>query len=233
MLNRERLAALALVVCGHIGLVVLLVRAMAPPAPAPQPGREPMLLLEFYHAATPVPAPAPPDERPADADSPRPASPPEPRIAPPASRRTPPRPMTAIIESPQLDEGPAPEPADSPPVVDLFQRPVPEAPPQGFGRRDQPRLREPTRPRIAGEAPPSAPMQGLRVRQLGARAVLHGVGALIGGGPDAPVEGPCGMRLNGRPDNLGPFPPNWSGCEPARDAGQYDGRVELPPDLVR
>lgn len=126
-----------------------------------------------------------------------------------------------------------PEPATTriPGHEDPFHRPREDAPPQGFGRRDQAALPDARRPQVPGARPPGAPLQGLRAQApLDVRSVVEMVGGLIGGGPNAPVEAPCGGRISGQTSIAGGASPAWNsryGCSDG--AAGYDGRVALPP----
>lgn len=225
MRERGQWLILAGVVLGHAGLLALLVRAMVPWQPAPAPERPPEVVSWIEFDAQP----------PSSEPEPVQALPPR-EVRAPVARR-PGRTMAPVpameavfIEAPS---GAPPEPATGriPGHQDPFHRPREEAPPQGFGRRDQAALPDARRPQAPGARPPGAPLQGLRARPpLDTRSVVEMVGGLIGGGPNAPVEAPCGGRISGQTSIAGGASPAWNsryGCSDG--AGGYDGRVALPP----
>lgn len=228
MRERGQWWILAGVVMGHAGLLALLVRAMVPwqPALAPERPTEVVSWIEFDAPPPAVPAPEP------EAIGTLP--PREVRaLAPrrPGRTRAPAPAMEAVFV-----EAPPEAPQESAPLripahEDPFHRPRDDAPPQGFGRRDQAALPDARRPRVPGARPPGAPLQGLRARApLDTRSVVELVGGLIGGGPNAPVEAPCGGRISGQTSIAGGASPAWNsryGCSDG--AGDYDGRVALPP----
>ncbi len=227
--QRERVAAFALVVVGHLAMGWLLATAMRPPVFPPPVGDEVVMYLEF------LPPPAPVDE---------PETQPPPKTEAPAWREPPPPvrslprhdapPMQAVFV-------PAPEPApDQPrelvaPERDPFHRP-PAPADQRFGRQVPEPHRNPGLPRIAGERPVDAPLQELRAQpRIGAKEIV-GLAAIFGGGPDAPVEAPCGGRVNSDVVGNGAFSPNWRrdyGCGDNKDSAGFTGKVELPPGTAR
>lgn len=229
MLERGRLWIAVTVFVGHALAVLLLVRAMRPEWPLPLAAEESMLLIDFSLSADdesgPEPEPEPAAETAAASGDAAPTLPA--RTVRPRERA--PAPMQAVIATP--DE---PEPAQwrLPPSADPFARPAAPASAPGFGRREQPRLPSVTRPRIAGEAPvnPVIPEQPMHRTSPG--GILQAVGGFIGGGPNAPMELPCGGRLNGGGNVGQAFSPAWNkhyGCADDRDPAVYNGRVELPP----
>lgn len=230
MRDRGQWLILAGVVLGHAGLLALLVRAMVPWQPSPVDDRplEVVSWIEFE----PAPSPADTDVEPVAAPAPVDALPPREVVAPRERRRE--RPPAPAMEAVFIDPpAPVPEPASGRIAEheDPFFRPPDAAPARGFGRRDQAALPDARRPQAPGARPPSAPLRGLRMRApLDTRTVVEAIGSLIGGGPDAPVEAPCGGRVSGQTSIAGGASPAWNsrfGCSQA-DAG-YDGRVALPP----
>lgn len=230
MRDRGQWLILAGVVLGHAGLLALLVRAMAPWQPVPVDDRplEVVSWIEFEPAPSPADAAVEPVAGPAPVD----ALPSREVVAPRERRRE--RPPVPAMEAGFIDPpAPAPEPASGRIAEheDPFFRPRDDAPPQGFGRRDQATLPDARRPQVPGARPPGAPLQGLRAQApLDVRTVVETVGRLIGGGPGAPVEAPCGGRVSGQTSIAGGASPAWNsryGC--SEGAGGYDGRVALPP----
>lgn len=229
MRERGQLLILAVVVLGHAGLLVLLVRAMAPWQPALVADRplEVVSWIEFE----PQPSRSDPPAEPEPAESLPPREVRAPVVRRPVRSQAPAPAMEAVFV-----EAPPEAPQESAPLripahEDPFHRPRDDAPPQGFGRRDQAALPDARRPRVPGARPPGAPLQGLRARApLDTRSVVELVGGLIGGGPNAPVEAPCGGRISGQTSIAGGASPAWNsryGCSDG--AGDYDGRVALPP----
>jgi hypothetical protein len=142
--------------------------------------------------------------------------------------------MEAVIGPPAISTEPEPRVLVAP-ERDPFHRP-PDPQSERFGRRNTPTLREPDRPRLAGERPPDAPLPELRARGVSPKQVAGVIGSFIGGGPDAPVEAPCGGRVNGGAYTADSFSPAWQqqhGCGDTKERGGYDGTVELPPGVRR
>ena len=227
MVERGRVWIALTVALGHALAVLLLVRAMRPEWPLPLASVESMLLIDFSLSADDVPEPEiePPAENAAAADAAASTLPA--RTVRPRERAS--TPMQAVIATP--DE---PEPAQwrLPPSADPFARPAAPAPAQGFGRREQPGLPTVRRPRIAGEAPVAPVIPEQRMHRTSPRGIVQAIGGFIGGGPGAPVEAPCGGRLNGGGNVGQAFSPAWNkhyGCAEDRDPAAYNGRVELPP----
>ncbi|TCS96010.1 hypothetical protein B1808_08810 [Pseudofulvimonas gallinarii] len=241
MVDRGRLLIASTVVAGHVLMAMLFAHAMRP-APRPVSDGEAMVVIDLSLWPQPEPEPepavvaAPEEASPSATDT---STGPEPLAAPavPAPARAQRAPasagMEAVIAGP---EEPAPAQWRVAPSEDPFARPS-DPVERGFGRRGQPALPSVTRPRIAGEAPPNPviPQQRMR-RRMGPGEVVQVLGSLIGGGPDAPVEAPCGGRLNGG-ENVGrAFSPAWNkhyGCSEDRDADDFDGTFAQPPGTVR
>jgi hypothetical protein len=142
--------------------------------------------------------------------------------------------MQAVFEAPVPDP-PAPATGRIDPADDPFSRPRPSPPvATGFGRRATPALPDSRPPRVAGEAPANAPLQGLRHRERPSPQQLATlIGSLIGGGPNAPVEAPCGGRMNGGGSTAEGFSPAWNkhyGCTRDEDAAGYDGSAIGMPE---
>ena len=229
MSSRVRVLVLGIVTLAHAALLYLLAEAMRPPPPSATVD-ERVLIVEFFQPPDPEPEPEPVEPE-VEADPPPDLPAPTPR---PPSRSAP---MQAtIVTSPQIE----PEPARDwvAPDRDPFSRPQTTTPDAGFGRRDRAVLPGRQRPQVAGEAPPNAPLQGLRVHTpWDTRRIVETVGSLIGGGPDAPIEAPCGGRIASVNEQMTQaFSPHWNrdhGCGLDREPDRYDGRVELPPGTAR
>lgn len=240
MVDRGRVLIALTVVAGHVLMAGLLVRAMRP-AELPESRAESMVMVDFsqWRRAEPEPdpelsqepAPLPTDAAPSDVPEP---------AAPPAARPTPRRhtqpstPMEAVIAGP---EEPAVAQWRVAPSENPFSLPPAQQAEQGFGRRDQATLPSVTRPRVAGAAPPNPiiPQQRMR-RRMGPGDVVQAIGSLIGGGPDAAVEAPCGGRMNGGDGVARAFSPAWNkhyGCAEDREAENFDGTFAQPPGTVR
>lgn len=227
MIERRQWPIWAGVVAGHIGVVAWLTHAMQPPR---LPPRDSVMIMELFDTALePEPAVAPPDE-------PLPAPVGEPRARAPEPRRRSASSMEAVIE-PREDR-----PADVDaarefiaPERDPFFRPAdPFA--HRFGRRGQSALPDAQRPRIAGERPHDAPLPEFRARDHSPKRIAETIASFIGGGPNAPVEVPCGGRVNGGFGTAESFSPAWQkhyGCGDKKERVGYDGTVELPPGTAR
>ncbi len=238
MVQRERVAAFTLVVLGHLAMGWFLASAMRPPVFSPPASDEVVMYLEFL--SPPVPA----DDMEADEDEDEDEAEPDdqpavpvPPVAPPATRRESPS-MQAIFV-PAVPEAAPPD--ESPrefvaPERDPFHRP---ATPDGsrFGRSPPTATGNPALPRIAGERPIDAPIAELRASEpFGPKRLVELAGALIGGGRNAPVEAPCGGRINGDVVGDTSFSPNWRrdyGCGDEKDSAGFTGKVELPPGTAR
>lgn len=223
--ERWRVAVFTGVLLGHLGLALWLPRAMGPSFVPPD---DVVLQVEFFEPP-PLPEPSAPDTPPAPEQPP----PERPRTQ---VRRAPASAMEAVIETPAEPTADAEPPREFvAPERDPFSRPPSAA--TGFGRRAAPDSPARSLPRIAGEAPPDAPLQGLGLRRRGTREIVEFVGALIGGGPNAPVEVRCGGRLNGGGVTTAEsFSPAWQqhyGCSDSGTGAGYDGRVELPENIAR
>lgn len=210
------------VVLGHAGLMAWLMRAMVPPPVEPQ-RVETVLYLDL------APTPPTPVEAPSDDAAPEaPAVPPPPPRLP--ARRVVAPPMQAVFEAPAE---PAPATGRIDPADDPFRRPRAPAD-TGFGRRDTPALPQAGAPRIAGEALPGAPLRGLRHRErMSPQQLVTTIGSLIGGGPNAPIEAPCGGRMNGGDSTAEGFSPAWNkhyGCTRDEDGAGYDGSAVGMPE---
>lgn len=223
---------LAVVVVAHVGVATWLSHAMAP-VRAPVPVSDDMVM--YIELVEPPPDVEPAQEPPPPADQPEPAAPSEPPA--PTARRPVREPvaMEAVIEpGPEIEADAPREFVD--PARDPFHRPQsPVA--QGFGRRDPtPVLPDANRPRIAGERRPDAPLPELRARGASPQRIVETIGSFIGGGPNAPVDAPCGGRINGGFGTAESFSPAWQkhyGCGDEKDRAGYDGTVELPPGTRR
>lgn len=210
------------VVLGHAGLLAWLMQAMLPPTAGPE-RLETVMYLDL------APSPPPPDQP--DPPPPEPAL--EPAPAPPPrlpTRRIVAPPMQAVFEEPAP---PAPATSRIDPADDPFHRPQAPAA-TGFGRRDIPSMPRSGMPRVAGEAPPDAPLRGLRHRQRPSpKQLVEAVGSFFGGGPNAPVEAPCGGRMNGGFSTAEGFSPAWNkhyGCTREEDGAGYDGTATGMPE---
>lgn len=245
--ERGRIWIALTVISGHVLVTLMLMRAMQP-QPHSATHAETMMVIELIQppsVQSESDAPAERDtaemESATDAQDISRAEPPavlpqrtiRPRVA--SSE-----PMQAVIaEPPPADADDVPEPAQwrLPPSADVFARaPDGEAEPQGFGRREQSRLPSVTRPRIAGEPPVNPIIPEQRMTRIGAREVVHAIGTLIGGGPNAPVEAPCGGRVSGGGNVAQGFSPAWNkhyGCSEDRDPTAFDGTAQQPPGTVR
>lgn len=234
MAARGRFVVLTIIAIGHALLLYLLALGMRPPMPVDAPIQETVLMIEFFESPPPEPEP----ELEPEPDEAAPESPPPPPDTPrPWQPRAEPAPSMQVT----FEEAPTtvPEPARETIAAerDPFHRPSAPATDSAFGRRDLPQAPRPNRPQIAGEAAPNAPLQRLRVNPgWSPQRIVETVGGLIGGGPNAPVEAPCGGRLSGGFGTADSFSPHWQrdhGCDPSRDPNAYDGRVELPPGSAR
>jgi hypothetical protein len=210
------------VVIGHAGLLAWLMQAMVPPTTEPE-----RVETVMYLDLLPPPPPDAPDEPPQPRPEPPPPSPPADR---PPPRRIVAPPMQAVFEEPAP---PAPATSRIDPADDPFHRPQAPAA-TGFGRRDVPLLPESAAPRVAGEAPPNAPLRGLRHRErLSPQQLVGAIGSFIAGGPNAPVEAPCGGRMNGGTTTAEGFSPAWDkhyGCTRDEDGAGFDGTATGMPD---
>jgi hypothetical protein len=208
------------VVLGHAGLLAWLMHAMVPPAVEPE-SVETVLYLDL--APTPAEPPAEPPPT-APTEPPAPVQLPTRRIVAP--------PMQAVFETP-APAAPAPATERIDPADDPFHRPDQRAP-TGFGRRDVPGLPNARAPRVAGEAPPNAPLRGLRHREpMSPKQLVNAIGSFIGGGPGAPVEAPCGGRMNGGDSTAEGFSPAWNkhyGCTRDEDGASFDGSAIGMPE---
>ncbi len=225
MSGRWQWLVMGVVAIGHAVLAVWLSYAMAPTATVRHD--DTVLVIELIDPVDPAPDPLPASIQP------------QPRIPTPPPRATaaPQRdavPMQAVIEPSvaQVPDIEAPrEFIDA--ERDPFHRPEPS---QAFGRRDRRSLPDSTPPRIAGERPDNALLPEWRMRDNSPQRVAQMIGRFIGGGPDAPVEAPCGGRVNGGDMTADSFSPAWRsqhGCGDLKDRGGYDGTVELPPGTAR
>lgn len=232
MVERGRVLIASTVIVGHVLFVLLLARAMRPELPS---AADVVMVVDFSLWTEPESEPEPEPEIEPAIDEPAPAAPSMPvrTVRPRERARTP---MQAVIAEPAESE-PAPAQWRLPPSADPFALPPAQVPPeQGFGRRDRPGLPSTSVPRIAGEAPPNPIIPEQRMVRVSVRDVVHAIGGLIGGGPNAPVEAPCGGRINGGGNVSQGFPPAWSkhyGCAENPDPAAFDGRFEQPPGTVR
>ena len=236
MCERWQWLVMGVVASAHVAVVVWLSHAMVPQRLSTP--EETVMIIELIEPTQPT-EPTEPTEPPPAIDEPpvepRPLAPlpPEPSPREPVTRppdRRDPVPMEAVIESRrETTSDPDATRALIAPDRDPFSRPVPS---QGFGRRDVPTFPRSNRPRIAGERAPNAPLPEIGMRHRDARAVLDVIGGLIGGGPNAPVDAPCGGRLSGGFGTADSFSPNWQrdyGCGDMRERAGFDGTAELPP----
>ncbi|MBX3724887.1 MAG: hypothetical protein KF823_03115 [Xanthomonadales bacterium] len=220
---------LAVVVLGHAGLLVLLVRAMAPWQPALVADRplEVVSWIEFE----PQPSRSDPPAEPEPAESLPPREVRAPVVRRPVRSQAPAPAMEAVFVEAPVEPSPEAATGRIAEHEDPFFSPPDAAPAQGFGRRDQAALPQVRRPRVPGARPPGSALPELRAQApLGVRSVVEIVGGLIGGGPNAPVEAPCAGRIGGEVSVAGGASPAWQGrygCSDTRDG--YDGRVSLPP----
>jgi hypothetical protein len=230
MRERWQWMVMGVVASAHVAVVVWLSHAMVPQLLSTP--EETVMIIELIDPTEPDdPPPAidePPVEPPPVAPLPPESAPPEPVAGPPDRRQ--PVPMEAVIE-PRLDTPSDPDATRAliAPDRDPFSRPAPS---QGFGRRDVPTFPQPNRPRIAGERPPNAPLPEIGMPHRDARAVIDVVGAFIGGGANAPIDAPCGGRVNGSFGTADGFSPNWQrdyGCGDMRERAGFDGTAEVPP----
>lgn len=228
MMERRQWPIWAGVLAGHIGVAVYLAYAMQPP---PLLSRDMVMVMELFDV---VPEPEAEAAELPNALSPEPAE--EPRFEAPEPRRRSAAPMEAVIE-PREDSWPD---VDTPrefvaPERDPFFRPIdPSA--QGFGRRGLSALPDARRPHIAGERPPDAPLPEYRAPDRNPKRIVEAIAGFIGGGPNAPVEVPCGGRVNGGFGTADGFSPAWQkhyGCGDEKARAGYDGTVELPPGTAR
>ena len=227
---------MAIVALGHLGAAIWLSYAMVP-LPVPR-AAETVMYVELIEIADP-PAPDPTPEP--EASPPDVTPPPEPRRTPPPDPvvrlRRESVTMEAVIE-PRSDplSGPAMPREFIDPERDPFYRP-PASTDQGFGRRRAlPVLPDSNRPRIAGERPPDAPLPELRMGDTSPKRIVEAIGSFIGGGPNAPMEAPCGGRVNGGFGATTSFSPAWQkhyGCGDEKERAGYDGTVDQPPGTVR
>ncbi len=233
VVQRERVAAFALVVAGHLAMGWFLAKAMRLPVLPPSASDEVVMYLEFLPPPTPDDIEVIEDVVEPDVQAPVPAPP----VAPSAPRRESPS-MQAIFVPAVPDAAP---PDASPrefvaPERDPFHRPAtPER--DRFGRSPPAATGNPALPRIAGERPIDAPIPELRATEpFGPKRLIEVAGALIGGGRNAPVEAPCGGRINGDVVGDTAFSPNWRrdyGCGDEKDSAGFTGKVELPPGTAR
>lgn len=234
MVERWRIPVFAAVLVGHGLIGWWLARAMPPP-PVSAPDEEHVLYIELVSAPQPVSEPEPVTAE----IEPSPVEPepePPPTRLPPRRIRMPAPPMQAVIET-APEAPPARELVD--PARDPFSQP-PAAPraETGFGRRDLARMPSSNVPQLPGALDRDPGLARLPARQrIDARKIVDVVGAFIGGGPNAPVELPCGSRVNDPGAQMNEsFSPAWNkhyGCgEDAARAG-YDGRAQQPPGTVR
>lgn len=233
MVERGRVMVALTVVVGHALFVAFLIRAMKP-EPA-RPVAESMMMIDFalWPEAEPEPERvAEPEVEPAQAEA-------EQAIASMPTRTIHPRERTAEPMQAVIAEPGEPEPAQwrLPPSADPFARPPAQASTeQGFGRRDQPSWPSASLPRVAGEAPLNPIIPEQRMRRVTPQGVVHAIGAFIGGGPNAPVEAPCGGRVSGGGNVSQGFSPAWNkyyGCAEDRDPAAFDGTIHQPPGTVR
>lgn len=143
--------------------------------------------------------------------------------------------MQAVIE-PRVDallEGDAPREFVSP-ERDPFSRPVdPEG--AGFGRRERPVLPDAVRPRITGERPLDAPLPEYHVPGRSPKRIVETIASFLGGGSNAPIEVPCGGRMNGGDYTAESFSPDWqrrNGCGDGKTRVGFDGSYDQPPGTV-
>lgn len=221
MVERWQWGVWIAVVLGHVAVLLWLIQTMVPRIDtAPE---ESVLIIEF------LPSPPPPPTTAASV---------EPETPPPV-RRLPTRRVSAAVMEAVIEPAPARAPAIATPNEHVAPErdpfALPSAPARGFGRRDVPTLPDSQRPHIAGEAPPNPVIPQLRRRGVSPKQVIEGIAAFLGGGPNAPVEVPCGGRLNGGSGTAESFSPAWQqhyGCDRSAD-NPYDGTVELPPGVAR
>ena len=214
---------------GHVGVGLWLSYAMVPP-PAPLAAADDAVmfieLIDSVESMVPVPGTqsvvAPPPDEPLP-----------PPVAPAPLLRREPVTMQAIIE-PRVAMPPAAD-ANRERVSadrDPFHRPAPST---GFGRRNVPSLPDAIRPRIAGERAFDAPLPDHNSRDRSPRRLVETIGSFLGGGPNAPMEAPCGGRINGGASTADSFSPGWQkhyGCGDNKERAGYDGTVELPPGVA-
>lgn len=232
MERRWQWLVMGVVAAAHVVMALWLSYAMAP-LPVVQP-EETVMIIELIDPA--VETVSTPTAPPPDTD-PRPADPVPVPVPVPVTVTVPhrePVAMEAIIEprADPLDDPAAPREFIDP-RRDPFARPRAS---QGFGRRASPALPDSLRPRIAGERPPDAALPELRMRDRSPQRIVGAIGRFIGGGRDAPVDAPCGGRINGGAMTADSFSPAWQaqhGCGDTKERAGYDGTVELPPGVVR
>lgn len=226
MTARWQWLVFTVVVLAHVVALHWLARAMAPATPA-----EEMVIMMQLIDTPPVILESEPVEPEAETRSTA-ATPMRRRPAEPLRESAP---MQAVIE-PRTDALPAVEPDREfvSPEDDPFSRPVdPNA--ARFGRRELPSLPEVNRPRIAGERPVDAPLPEYRARDRSPKGVVEGIASFLGGGPNVPIEAPCGGRMNGGDSTAESFSPLWqqrNGCGDRKQGAGFDGSFDQPPGTV-
>lgn len=225
-----------LVVLGHLVMGWFLARVMRPPEFVPDVAAvdESVMYLEFLPPTSPV---EPAAEAEPDPLEPEPLSPPPSRPPPAAARREAPA-MQAIIPSPAAEPIVA---SDEPrelvaPERDPFHQPSTPVRDR-FGRPPTAAAGNPSLPRVAGERPLDVPIPELPAHEpLGPRRIIDVAAAFIGAGRNAPIEAPCGGRINSNQVYNGAFSPNWQrdhGCGDEKQNAGFTGKVELPPGTAR
>ncbi len=219
----------AVVVLGHLGVLFWLAKAMQPLQS--HPPEEVVTWVEWVERA--------PEPPPAAETSPEPeaaSTPDDPPVRRPRVTRRESAPMQAVIE-PLPDD---PLDSDAPrefvsPERDPFSRSTVDPDAARFGRRDLPSLPEIRQPRIAGERPVDALLPEYRALDRSPKRIVEAVASFLGGGPNAPIEAPCGGRMSGGDFTAESFSPLWQqryGCGDKKQGAGFDGRFDQPPGTV-